>query len=144
MHLENQSLQRKNSLGSLAGVKILMVDDDSDTLNLFKFILGDYGAETTVAASVHEALEAIAGWHPDLLITDINMPDEDGYSLLRKLRSLDASNGKQIPAIAITGHYYNDIVLVDTSTVEFQLYMTKPVDIDELIEAVMSLTVTVA
>jgi len=140
MNLGEETLQRENFLRSLEGIKILLVDDDSDTRNLFRFILGDCGAETTVAGSVQEALETIEAWQPDVLITDINMPDEDGHSLLRKVRNLDANNYKQIPAIAITGHYYKDIVSIDTKMLDFQIYMTKPVDIDELVGAVVSLT----
>ena len=135
MRFEKQFLQIKNSVSSLDQVKILLVEDEPDTRMLFAFILENCGAEVVAVASAKEALEAIQQIPFHLLISDIAMPDEDGYSLIRKVRSLDVEQGRQIPAIAVTGIYEEELNYSNASTTEFQLHLTKPVDPNELVTA---------
>src|SRR5262249_27168391 len=71
----------------LRGVRVLAVEDDPDTLEMLKFVLAESGAEVMTAASASEALSTLERWHPNALISDLAMPDEDGYDLLAQLRS---------------------------------------------------------
>lgn len=87
---------------SLAGLRILLVDDEPEAREVISTILTQTGAEVATAASVREALYLVDQWKPLVLISDIGMPNEDGYSLIRKLRQLPAEAGGQIPAIALT------------------------------------------
>ena len=123
---------------SLNGLRLLLADDDEDTRTLFTFVLEDYGAEVLAVGSVQAAIEAVEQQRPHLLISDINLPDADGYSLLRQVRSLDSKSSK-IPVIATSG-FDEDYKATDTSSEGFQCYLCKPVDPDELVAAVMSLT----
>jgi len=115
----------------LQGVRILLVDDDADTCEMLTFALGLLGAETHCSSSVSDAFIALAEHAPDILLTDINMPDEDGYSFIGKLRSLPPENGSNIPVIAITAMARPE----DSERVlsaGFQVHLPKPVDIEEL------------
>ncbi|HEU4370669.1 MAG TPA: chemotaxis protein CheB [Methylomirabilota bacterium] len=88
----------------LNGVRVLVVDDEADTRELLRTILAQCGAEVTGAANAREALEALEQAPFDVLVSDIRMPEEDGYDLLRKVRALDAGRGGQIPALALTAY----------------------------------------
>ncbi|HYY43093.1 MAG TPA: GAF domain-containing protein, partial [Pyrinomonadaceae bacterium] len=88
----------------LDGLKVLVVDDEPDTRELLKAGLGQCGAEVTIVGSVAEALEAIETTVPDLMISDIGMPGEDGYGLIRRVRGLPAEQGGKVPAIALTAY----------------------------------------
>jgi CheY-like chemotaxis protein len=89
---------------SLMGQRILVVDDDADTLFLLTLILEEGGAGVNTANSVAEAIILFKELHPTLLISDLGFPFEDGYSLIRELRTLETSLGWQVPAIALTGY----------------------------------------
>ena len=88
----------------LLGQRILVVDDDIDTLFLLTFTLEECGAEVATAPSVAEAIELFKDLHPTLLISDLGLPFEDGFSLIRELRNLEVKLGWQVPAIALTGY----------------------------------------
>jgi CheY-like chemotaxis protein len=88
---------------------------------------------------VREALEHLAGGIPDILVCDLAMPVEDGYSLIRKLRQLPPDHGGQIPAIALTA-YARDEDRIRALTAGFQMHLTKPVEPRQLIEAIAHLT----
>jgi len=87
---------------SLAGLRILVVDDTVDTLHLLTFTLEERGATVIPVSSAHQALEVVTTAAPDLLLSDIAMPTTDGYALIRQVRALDAPSGKFLPAIALT------------------------------------------
>lgn len=88
---------------SLADLKVLVVDDNKDYLELLKFVLEDFSLVVRIATSVNAALKVLANWEPDILISDIAMPCEDGYSLIRQIRNLEkCGQYKRLPAIAIT------------------------------------------
>ncbi|HEX8735301.1 MAG TPA: response regulator [Pyrinomonadaceae bacterium] len=123
----------------LKGVRVLIVDDDADTCEMLTFALNQWGAEAQASASVSEAFDSIAEWQPDVLLTDINMPGEDGYALINKLRSLNNGNGANIPVIALTAMARPEDSEQALSA-GFQLHLSKPVDIQELAEAIANLT----
>ena len=110
----------------LEGLHILSVDDDADTRELLKFVLEDYGAEVLTVGSAKEAISALAENIYDVLISDIGMPGEDGYSLIQQVRSLDAAAGGEIPAIALTA-YASDGERQKAIDAGFNKHIAKPV-----------------
>lgn len=122
-------------LPALKGIKIVVVDDEEDSRLLLKEILAQSGAEVTMCASVVETLEAIRAVKPHILISDIGMPEEDGYSLIRKVRKMDI---ERIPAIALTA-YTRTEDRVKALKSGFQMFIPKPLEPAELIAAVGSL-----
>ncbi|MDZ8049967.1 MAG: ATP-binding protein [Aulosira sp. ZfuVER01] len=122
----------------LEGVKVLVVDDDVDTREFLAFLLEQQGAIVTIAASAHEALAAIAQSKPDLLLSDLGMPEVDGYALIRKLRAMSVDQGGQIPAIALTA-YAAETTQQQVFAAGFQLHIAKPADPSKLITAIASL-----
>ncbi|BAZ36783.1 signal transduction histidine hinase (plasmid) [Calothrix sp. NIES-4101] len=113
----------------LAGLRILAVDNEVDTLELLRFMLENYGAEVLTATSASEALAALTA-NPNqynLLLSDIGMPCEDGYFLIQQVRSLDASIGGQIPAIALTA-YASAQDQQKVIEAGFQAHIAKPVE----------------
>jgi CheY-like chemotaxis protein len=123
---------------SLMGQRILVVDDDADTLFLLTLILEECGAEVTTATSVAEAITLFKKLHPTLLISDLGFPFEDGYSLIRELRTLETSLGWQVPAIAVTG-YADKESRQRAIKLGFQQYLTKPILPDALLQVVVQL-----
>jgi CheY-like chemotaxis protein len=135
----NGNLPKKNSDPKLSGVRVLIVDDDVDTCEMLSFALKQWGAETQASISVSEAFASLSKWVPDILLTDINMPGEDGYALISKLRALPAEMGANIPAIALTAMARPEDREHALST-GFQFHLAKPVDIEELAAAIVNLT----
>jgi len=127
---------------TLEGLQILVVDDEADALELLSTILQNNGAEVIAVASVKQALtiiETATDRSPDVLVSDIGMPDEDGYSLIRKLRQLEAPRGGKLPAIALTAYAASDDRR-QALLAGFQMHLTKPVEAAELVAVVASLT----
>jgi CheY-like chemotaxis protein len=125
-------------LPSLQGIRVLVVDDEADTRELICEVLKECGSEVIMSRSVAEALEALEQHKPDILISDLGMPDEDGYSLISKIRALPAERGGQIPAAALTAYARaEDRMRVLRSG--FQFHLPKPVDSAELVTVVASL-----
>ena len=123
---------------SLNGLRVLVVDDEADTRDLVRVVLGQCGSEVTTLASAAEALKALEESKPDVLISDIGMPEEDGYSLIRKVRDLEFKRGGRIPAIALTAYARGEDRL-RALTAGFQVHMPKPIEPVELIAVVASL-----
>lgn len=120
-------------------LRVLIVEDDDDSSALLMFTFQQSGAETAVAATAGAALELMKQFKPDILLSDIRLPDQDGYTLIRQIRALPATQGGQIPAIAITGYAIPEVH--DRARLEgFQQCLTKPLDLDELVALVASLT----
>jgi CheY-like chemotaxis protein len=86
----------------LEGVRVLLVEDDTDARDLMSRMLRDRGANVTAAASAGEALDIFTALKPDVLVSDIGMPDEDGYSLIARVRAMPADAGGRVPAVALT------------------------------------------
>ncbi len=124
----------------LDGIRVLIVDDDIDTCEMLNFALKRWGAETHSSNSVDEAFAALSTWQPNILLTDINMPGEDGYSLINRLRSIIPDDAAaDIPVIALTAMARpedSEKALLSG----FQLHLAKPVDIQELADAIIRLT----
>ena len=124
--------------GNLLGLKILVVDDEVDSREFMMFVLSDSGAAVRAASSAAEAFEAASAFCPDILVSDIGMPEEDGYSLVRKLRSLKTQNGGKFRAIALTA-YARDEDRDRAFAAGFDRHLPKPVPPDVLVEAIVSL-----
>ena len=124
---------------SLAGLKILVVDDEPDAREVISLVLSNAGAELKTAESTTRALELIELWRPDLLVSDIGMPNEDGFSLMRKLRALPPEQGGAIPAIALTAFARTQDRL-DVLSAGYQMHVPKPIEPLELLTVVASLT----
>ncbi|WP_375511595.1 PAS domain S-box protein [uncultured Nostoc sp.] len=122
----------------LAGVQILLVDDQADVREFFSFALEQYGATVTVAESASEALEILVQSKPDILLSDIGMPVMDGYMLLREVRKLPPEQGGQIPAIALTA-YAGEINYNQAMAAGFQNHLPKPVEPADLATAIVNL-----
>ncbi|MGB7921822.1 MAG: ATP-binding protein, partial [Pyrinomonadaceae bacterium] len=129
-----ETAARVKHLPTLDGARVLLVDDDQDTLNTLAAILTEYRAEVQTARSAAEALEAFEWYKPDVLVSDLAMPDEDGYTLISKVRALDVESGKQTRAVALTAY-----VRVEDRTralsAGFNMFVPKPVEPHELITA---------
>src|SRR5262249_11755773 len=123
----------------LAGVRALFVDDEADARELITMMLAEGGAEVRTAVSATEALAACDEWRPDVLISDIGMPGEDGYVLMKKLRAWESERGGHIPAIALTAYGRREDRLRALS-VGYEYHIPKPVEPEELLAAVASLT----
>ncbi|WP_414755318.1 ATP-binding protein [Anabaena sp. CCY 9910] len=125
------------SLG-LHGTQVLVVDDDTDTREFVAFLLEQAGARVVTAVSALEALRVFTQSPPDILLSDIGMPDMDGYMLMRQIRALPPDQGGKIPAIALTA-YAGEIDEKRALKVGFQKHISKPVDPDNLIRAIVNL-----
>jgi signal transduction histidine kinase/DNA-binding response OmpR family regulator len=117
------------------GVRILVVDDEADSRDLISAILTRCGSEVRCSESAAEAIQAFAEWGPDLLLSDIGMPNEDGYSLIRKVRKLRSKRAKQIPAIALTA-YATDEDRSLALAAGFQVHLAKPVEPKSLLTSI--------
>jgi signal transduction histidine kinase/ActR/RegA family two-component response regulator len=124
----------------LSGLLILVVDDEADARDLLAIRLQQYGAEVITAASAEAAMEALSHQKPtpDLIVSDIAMPGEDGYSLIRRVRAMGPENGGRIPAIALTA-YSRTKDRVQALAAGFQMHMPKPVNAAELAIAITSI-----
>ncbi|MBW4678548.1 MAG: PAS domain S-box protein [Microcoleus vaginatus WJT46-NPBG5] len=123
----------------LSNLRVLVVDDEADTRDYIVTALKQSGAEVTDAASVSAALSVFQRFQPDVLVSDIGMPGEDGYSLIRKVRALVVDQGGSIPAVALTA-YAMDEDRRRVLEAGFQKHLAKPVDADELIQVVARLS----
>jgi signal transduction histidine kinase len=122
-------------LVKLTGKRVLLVEDRSDARELISEILRRADAEVCAAASVREAFECLSGTIPDVLISDLAMPEEDGYSLIRALRQFPAERGGQVPAIALTAFAREEDRLRALSA-GFHMHLSKPVEPRQLVAAV--------
>lgn len=121
---------------SLTGVRVLVVDDEPDTREFLSFVLEDYGAQVKVADSVREAVAVWPEFQPTLLVSDIGMPEADGYELIRKVRL--QKWGGDCPAIALTA-YAREEDSRQALEAGFQLHLSKPVEPEELVGAIDAL-----
>jgi PAS domain S-box-containing protein len=126
------SVPKPTSIGpSLSGLRVLVVDDDIDALTLVSTMLTTAGAQTRTSTSAAEALPCVRSWRPHLLISDIEMPGEDGYALIRKVRALEPSDGGQTPAIALTA-YGRPEDRIRSVSAGYNRHVVKPADPAEL------------
>ncbi|QLE56194.1 PAS domain S-box protein [Nostoc sp. TCL26-01] len=123
---------------SLLGIKVLVVDDEADSRDFVTTVLEQCQAQVQAVASVQEALQVIAEWQPDVLVSDIGMPQEDGYSLIQKVRSLPPEQGGNIPAAALTA-YARAEDRMRAIQEGYRLHLPKPIEPAELATVVASL-----
>jgi PAS domain S-box-containing protein len=122
----------------LDGVRVLLVEDDADSRELLVMVLEHCRAEVVAAPGSEEALRALEGWRPDVIISDIEMPGEDGYTFIRRLRALPAGRGGDTPAAALTADARAEDRM-RALVAGFQLHVPKPVEPAELVTVVASL-----
>lgn len=120
---------------NLDGIKILVVDDDEDTREFIVFLLEECKASVTAVSSAREALVILSQSPPDVLLSDIGMPDMDGYTLIHHIRMLPPEQGGDIPAIALTA-YAGDINEEKALQAGFQKHISKPVEPALLVEVI--------
>jgi signal transduction histidine kinase/ActR/RegA family two-component response regulator len=135
---ERPARGRAGALPSLDGIRVLVVDDEKDARDVIIAILEQRGARTFEASSVEEALAVIERERPDVLVSDIGLPEEDGYSLMRRIRALPRELGGGIPAAALTA-YARTEDRMQALLAGFQIHVPKPVQPAELIAVVSSL-----
>ncbi|MBC1224503.1 response regulator [Nostoc sp. UCD121] len=136
--LIKESHVKVNNLLALDGLQILLVDDSADTRELIAFVLEESGAEVTSVSSVGEALEALIRLRPNVLVSDIGMPDEDGYSLIRQVREQEAFRGEKILAVALTA-FARDEERNLALEAGFEVHLSKPIEPDKLVKVVANL-----
>ena len=138
MPVEDSPKTSSNNAISLADVKVLLVDDDTDTLQFLSVMLTDCKAQVQTATNVSEGLAVLEWFEPDVVVSDLAMPDEDGYALIRKLRDSDIAD---VPAVAITS-YVRVEDRARALSAGFNMFVAKPVQPDELIAAIANLAET--
>jgi signal transduction histidine kinase/ActR/RegA family two-component response regulator len=134
----NAAAAPETDMKSLDGVRILLVEDDADSREMLAASFSLYGFKTITAGSAAEALEVFRSFQPDLMVSDVGLPGEDGYSLMRKIRALPRQRDVIMPAIALTGY----VSIQDQITAReagYQEHLAKPVDIDELADLIFKL-----
>src|SRR6185295_17364503 len=122
----------------LEGIRVLVVDDERDARELLRVVLAGSGAQLKVAGSTHEAFAVFRQWKPDVLVSDIAMPGEDGYALIQRIRALSHNEGGSVPAAALTAYATSEDRL-RALTSGYQIHVSKPVEPLELVAVVASL-----
>jgi PAS domain S-box-containing protein len=126
-------------LADLSGRRILVVDDEADARDLLATILGRAGADVVVVASALEALETLERWRPNILVSDIGMPGDDGYVLIRRIRALRSQESSRVLALALTAYARSEDRLRALEA-GFNSHVAKPVDPLELTALIAALT----
>jgi len=124
---------------SLNGLKILIVEDDADSRDMLETILKQHGARVVEAENVERGFALFRAEQPDILVSDVGLPEQDGYDLIRRIRALPPTDGGNVPAIALTG-YVSLQDQIQTLSAGFQEHLSKPVDTDRLIELLVELS----
>ncbi|MEG4397309.1 response regulator [Microcoleus sp. BROC3] len=127
------------ALPTLANLQLLVVDDDDDTREFLITLLEQEGAMVRSAASVAAALAVLESYWPDVLLSDIGMPQADGYELIARVREMEALRGGYLPAIALTA-YAREEERQQALEAGFQMHLSKPVEITQLIAGIANLT----
>ncbi|MBC1239381.1 response regulator [Nostoc sp. 2RC] len=128
-----------SAFSPLTGIQVLVVDDNDDTRDFLSFVLEEFGAIAMSVASATEALETLAKSKPDILLSDIGMPEMNGYMLIEEIRTFEVQTGREkIPAIALTA-YAGEINEQQALQAGFQQHLVKPVTPEELLMAISSL-----
>jgi CheY-like chemotaxis protein len=127
--LENQSLD---------GLRVLLVDDEAEAREIISTVMTRTGAEVTACKSASEALAKLLEWKPDVILSDIAMPDEDGYSFIGKVRSLPREKGGATPAAALTA-YARDLDRRQALAAGYQMHIAKPIAATQLVSIVARL-----
>lgn len=119
----------------LTGVRVLYVDDDADTRALSAFLLGVAGATVVAVASADEAVAAFDREQPDVLVSDVQMPERDGWELIEQVRTWSRARGGKTPAIAVTAAT-SDADIAHSLRSGFDAHLSKPIEVDELVRTI--------
>ncbi|MCC5656625.1 response regulator [Nostoc sp. XA010] len=134
---EDSSLLTFNT-SPLTGIRLLIVDDDEDIRDFLGFVLEQAGAEVCIVTSAIEALEAVEQSPPDILLSDIGMPEMDGYMLIRQIRAMPPEQGGKILALALSA-YAGEVNRQQAQDAGFQQHVAKPIDPDRLIAVILDI-----
>jgi CheY-like chemotaxis protein/two-component sensor histidine kinase len=126
-----------HSSNALGGLRVLVVDDELDTLDTIETVLARSGADVRTAASASAAIAVLAEWRPHIVLSDIGMPHDDGYALIHSIRALGAERGGNVPAIALTAYARVEDRL-RVLAAGFQMHVPKPIEPAELVAVVAS------
>lgn len=129
-----------SNLPSLQGLRMLVVDNNIDSCDLMTLLLEPYGVEVRVAFSVQQALEIFVQWQPDVLVSEIALPKEDGFALIRQVRTLTAARGKETLALAVTA-YADKQTEQHALSAGFDMWFTKPLNFDEFLSVLDCLAI---
>ena len=123
---------------SLKNTRVLVVDDDANTLDMVAIVAREHGASVQAVASAGEAMRLVKAWVPDVLVCDISMPEEDGYALIRRIRELPAADGGNVPALALTAMASGED-RHRTLAAGFQAHVVKPIHFETLMRTIATL-----
>ncbi|HEU4931639.1 MAG TPA: ATP-binding protein [Pyrinomonadaceae bacterium] len=133
-----QCEQPSAEIHSLDGLRVLLVDDEPEAREIISTVITRTGAEVEACKSAHEALAKLAEWKPDVILSDIAMPDEDGYSFIGKVRSLPRDKGGETPAAALTA-YARDVDRRQALAAGYQMHIAKPIGASQLVTMIARL-----
>jgi len=133
-----QSGEHTVSLHSLDGLRVLLVDDEPEARQLISTVITSTGAEVKACTSAREALAKLLEWKPDVILSDIAMPDEDGYTFINKVRSLPRDKGGETPAAALTA-YARDVDRRQALEAGYQMHIAKPIGAGQLVSMIARL-----
>jgi signal transduction histidine kinase/ActR/RegA family two-component response regulator len=125
-------------VAKLDGIRVLVVDDEPDAREILSLMLTHCGAEVRASASAQEVIEVLKQWKPDVLVSDVGMPNEDGYTLINWVRALEPEQGRNIPAVALTGYARRED-RTRLLAAGYQLHFPKPVEIEDLAKGIAAL-----
>jgi CheY-like chemotaxis protein len=123
---------------SLDGLRVLLVDDEPEARQIISTVITRTGAEVRSCESAHEALIKLEEWKPDVILSDIAMPEQDGYSFIRQVRSLPHDKGGDTPAAALTA-YARDIDRRQALAAGYQMHIAKPIGASQLVTMIARL-----
>ena len=135
----DEAMPPLSTTATLVGLRVLVVDDETDTLATIAMVLGEAGAEVRTASSAARGLEILRAWRPSVLVSDLGMPEVDGYTLIRQVRELSPEEGGRIPALALTAYARVEDRL-NVLQAGFQMHVPKPIEPAELIAIVSSVS----
>jgi CheY-like chemotaxis protein len=130
--------EKQASYPALDGLRVLVVDDDADTRTMVTMVFERCGSEVRASATAREALDIFELWHPEVMVCDIGMPDEDGYSFIRRVRLAEAHRTQQTPAVALTGYARSEDRARALAS-GYQMHIAKPIDPLQLANAITKL-----
>lgn len=128
------------NLPSLQGLRILVVDNNIDSCDLMTALLQPYGAKVRVAFLVQQALKIFVQWQPDVLVSEIALPEEDGFALIGQVRTLTEERGKEVLALAVTA-YATEEIQKRALLAGFDLWFAKPLNFEEFLAVLGSLAI---
>jgi CheY-like chemotaxis protein len=125
-------------MDELAGARVLVVDDEKDTLEILEMLIRAHGAQTESASSAADGLACLGTFRPDALVSDIAMPGQDGHEFMRQVRALPANRGGRVPAVALSAHVYSED-RERALAAGFDAFLPKPVRPNALVDCLRAL-----